>query len=62
VSAQLSRLLCRPGWPRQGQHSCSPVHTAAGLRLMPALIAFLAYDKRLVDAAERAGLPVATPV
>jgi hypothetical protein len=27
---------------------------------MPALIAFLAYDKRLVDAAERAGLPVAT--
>jgi|GraSoi2013_100cm_1033763.scaffolds.fasta_scaffold475143_2 hypothetical protein len=29
---------------------------------MPALIAFLAYDKRLVDAAERAGLPVATPV
>jgi hypothetical protein len=29
---------------------------------MPALVAFLAYDKRLADAAEHAGLPIATPI
>jgi hypothetical protein len=62
---RLSPALCDQAGdlaPGTRLRSLDALHTAAGLRLMPALVAFLAYDKRLADAAEQAGLPVATPV
>lgn len=41
--------------------SLDALHTAAALSLMPALIAFVAYDERLIEAARAAGLPVSSP-
>jgi predicted nucleic acid-binding protein len=49
--------LC-PGAPLR---SLDALHTAAALSLGSALVAFAAYDKSLLDAAEKAGLTVVSP-
>jgi predicted nucleic acid-binding protein len=41
--------------------SLDAIHLATGCRLQRALTAFIAYDKRLIDAASAEGLPVVTP-
>jgi uncharacterized protein len=40
----------------------SAIHLASALAIRRDLTAFVCYDKRLLDAAEAAGLPVASPV
>jgi predicted nucleic acid-binding protein len=40
----------------------SAIHLASALAIRRDLTAFVCYDKRLLDAAELAGLPVASPV
>ncbi len=47
--------------PQARLRSLDALHTAAARSLMPALIAFVAYDARLLDAARAAGLPVQCP-
>lgn len=41
--------------------SLDAIHLTSALRLRRELVAFVAYDKRLLAAAEQAGLPVAAP-
>jgi predicted nucleic acid-binding protein len=41
--------------------SLDALHAAAALSLVPALVAFVAYDERLIEAAKQAGLPVTSP-
>ena len=62
---RLTSALCdRAGNLEPGTRlrSLDAVHTAAALSLVPALVAFVAYDERLVTVARQAGLPVAVPV
>ena len=61
---RLSRELCdRAGTLAPGVQlrSLDALHTAAALSLGQALAAFVAYDQRLVDAAQQAGLAVSSP-
>ncbi|MFC5800749.1 type II toxin-antitoxin system VapC family toxin [Streptomyces formicae] len=41
--------------------SLDAIHCAAALSLGPAITAFVAYDKRLTEAAQDLGLPVSSP-
>jgi hypothetical protein len=47
--------------PPQALRCSEAIHLASALAIKPALIAFVAYDKRLLAAAREAGLPTATP-
>lgn len=47
--------------PDPGLRSLAEIHLASALTLDPDLETFLAYDRRLVTAAEAAGLAVAQP-
>ena len=47
--------------PPQALSTAHAIHLASALALMPDLTAFVAYDERLLAAAEAAGLPVASP-
>lgn len=42
--------------------SLDAIHLVSALRLKKRLTAFVAYDRRLIDAAEETGLPVLAPV
>jgi predicted nucleic acid-binding protein len=44
-----------------GLRSLDAIHLATAQSLGPALTAFVTYDRRLLDAADRAGLPTAAP-
>jgi predicted nucleic acid-binding protein len=41
--------------------SLDAIHLATALKIRSALTSFVTYDKRLLDAASAAGLPVASP-
>lgn len=61
---RLTRDLCDQAGtmaPRARLRSLDALHTAAATGLGEALTAFVAYDQRLIDAAEQAGLPVSSP-
>lgn len=61
---RMSRALCdRAGALAPGSRirSLDALHTAAALSLGQALVAFVAYDQRLVDTAKEVGLPVSSP-
>ena len=47
--------------PPEGLPTASAIHLASALTLKRDLTAFVSYDKQLLDAAESAGLPVASP-
>ena len=47
--------------PPAGLPTTAAVHLASALLIKRDLTAFVCYDKRLLDAAEAAGLPVASP-
>ena len=47
--------------PQVRLRSLDALHVAAALQMESALTAFIAYDKRLVDAAAANGLPVVSP-
>ena len=47
--------------PPGGLSTSSAIHLASALAIKRDLTAFVCYDKRLADAAEAAGLPVAAP-
>ena len=47
--------------PPQGLSTAQAIHLASALAVKPALTAFVAYDERLLAAAEDAGLPVTAP-
>jgi predicted nucleic acid-binding protein len=47
--------------PPQRLGSADAIHLASALAIRRDLSAFVAYDKRLLDAAAEAGLPVASP-
>ena len=47
--------------PPGGLSTTAAIHLASALALKRDLTAFVCYDKRLADAAEAAGLPVAAP-
>ena len=47
--------------PPQRLGSTDAIHLASALAIRRALSAFVAYDKRLLDAAAEAGLPTASP-
>jgi predicted nucleic acid-binding protein len=47
--------------PDPGLRSLDAIHLATALELSPELSAFVAYDKRLLTAAEGVELPVASP-
>lgn len=54
-------LLDEAGTLSQQVRSLDAIHLASALRFGPELEAFVAYDKRLLAAAEQAGLPTASP-
>jgi len=61
---RLTRDLCdRAGAlaPDVPLRSLDALHTCAALSLGRALVAFVAYDHRLIDAAKQTGLPVSSP-
>ena len=41
--------------------SLDAIHLATALRFRPSLTSFVTYDKRLLDAAQAAGLPIDSP-
>jgi hypothetical protein len=47
--------------PPSGLSTSAAIHLASAMTLKRDLTAFVCYDKRLSDAAEAAGLPVASP-
>src|SRR5579859_6938956 len=51
------RILAKPATVR----SLDAIHLGTALRARPGLISFVTYDKRLLDAASAAGLPVDSP-
>jgi hypothetical protein len=54
-------LLTEAGELAQPLRSLDAIHLASAMRLRADLQAFVAYDKRLLHAAEQAGLPIASP-
>jgi len=57
-----AELLDRAGEVRPSHlRSLDAIHLVSALALQPALADFIAYDRRLCEAAELAGLPVVSP-
>ena len=47
--------------PRSGLRSLDAIHVCAALSVAPSVVAFVAYDKRLLDAAVAVGLKAISP-
>ncbi len=54
------RMLARTV-TRTTVRSLDAIHLGTALRVRPSLISFVTYDKRLLDAAQAAGLPIDSP-
>ena len=54
------RMLARTVTPTTVR-SLDAIHLGTALRSCPSLISFVTYDKRLLDAAQAAGLPIDSP-
>ena len=54
------RMLARTVTPTTVR-SLDAIHLGTALRVRPSLISFVTYDKRLLDAAQAAGLPIDSP-
>jgi predicted nucleic acid-binding protein len=54
------RMLARTVTPATVR-SLDAIHLGTALRIRPALTSFVTYDKRLLDAAQAAGLPIDSP-
>ena len=57
---QRIRMLARTVTPATVR-SLDAIHLGAALRFRPSLTSFVTYDKRLLDAAQPAGLPIDSP-
>ena len=57
---QRIRMLARMVTPATVR-SLDAIHLGTALRYRPALTSFVTYDKRLLDAAQAAGLPIDSP-
>src|SRR5215469_14730408 len=58
---QYIRMLARTVTPVTGR-SLDAIHLGTALRTRPSLTSFVTYDKRLLDVAQAAGLPIDSPV